>query len=91
MINTMKSSSILKFSFHSYSSAYELEYSLDHVIIMTYELVYSLYAMIVTCSSLSFVIHIICMSRFRARLKWWFVVPSGLPMPFTCRSVGSGT
>jgi hypothetical protein len=69
MINTMKNSSIFKFSFHTYSSAYELEYSLDLVIIMIYELVYSLYAMIMTCSSLFFTVHIICMSRGRTSVR----------------------
>jgi hypothetical protein len=38
---TMKSSSLFKFSYLTYSNAYELEYSFIHVIIMTYELAYS--------------------------------------------------
>jgi hypothetical protein len=76
---------------YSYSNAYELEYSLDHVIIMIYELAYSLYAMILTCSSLFFNINIIYMSRIRAKLRWWFILPSGVPKFFTCQSVGSGT
>ena len=29
------------------------------------------------------------MSRSRARLRWQFVVPSGLPMSYACQSVGS--
>jgi hypothetical protein len=90
-MNTMKSSSIFKFSYHSYSSAYELEYSCFHVIILIYELVYSLYVMIVTCSTLCLIIHITCMSRIRAKLRWRFIVPSGVPKFFTCRSVGLGT
>jgi hypothetical protein len=68
-MNTM-SSSKCKFSSLSYTIAYELEYSLDHVIIMIYELVYSLYAMILTCSSSFFNVHMICMSRSRVRLGW---------------------
>jgi hypothetical protein len=56
-MNTM-SSSKCKSSSLSYSNAYELEYSLDHLIIMIYELVYSLYATILTCSSSFFNIHI---------------------------------
>ena len=68
MNNTMKSSSIVMLSYHVYSSAYELEYSYDHVIIMIYELVYNLYIMILACSSLFFIVHIICMSRSRTRI-----------------------
>jgi hypothetical protein len=82
-MNTM-SSSKCKFSSLSYSNAYELEYSLEHVIIMIYELVYSLYAMTLTCSSSFFNVHMICMSRSRVRLGWRFVVPSGLLISFTC-------
>jgi hypothetical protein len=89
-MNTM-SSSKCKFSSLSYSIAYELDYSLDHVIVMIYELVYSLYAMILTFSSSFFNVHMICMSRSRVRLGWQFIVPFGLPISFTCRSIGSGT
>jgi hypothetical protein len=90
-MNTMKSSSIFKFSYHSYSSAYELEYSCFHVIIMIYELLYSLCVMIVTCSTSCLIIHITCMSRIRAKLRWSFIMPSGVPKFFTCQSIGSGT
>jgi hypothetical protein len=38
MNTTMKNSSIFKLSYHTYSTAYELEYSCLHVIIMIYEL-----------------------------------------------------
>ena len=65
---SIKSSSKFKFSFYSYSNAYELEYSF-HVIIMIYELVYSLYVMILTCSTSCFNIHMTCMSRIRARVE----------------------
>jgi hypothetical protein len=82
----MSSSKVL-LSFH-YSCAYELDYSF-HVIILTYELAYSLYVMILTCSTLCLTIHMTCMSRSRARLRWRFVIPSGLPMFFACRSIGS--
>ena len=82
MNTTMKSSSKFEFLYHSYSNAYELEYSF-HVIIMIYELAYSLDILILTCSTLCFNIHITYMSRSRARLGWWFVVPSGLPISFT--------
>jgi hypothetical protein len=89
-MNTM-SSSKFKLSSYSYSSAYELEYSFIHVIIMTYELAYSLWVMIMTCLTLIFIIHIANMSRIRAKLRWQFIMPSRVPKSFTCRSVGSGT
>jgi hypothetical protein len=50
-MNTMKSFSLVMFSYLLYSSAYELEYSCIHVIIMIYELDYSLCVMIITCST----------------------------------------
>jgi hypothetical protein len=88
-MNTMKSSSIFKLSSYSYSNAYELEYSCLHVIIMIYELVYSLNVLILTCSTLCLIIHITCMSRIRVKLRWRFIMPSGMPKSFTCWSVGS--
>ena len=90
MNNTMKSSSIFMLSYHLYSSAYELDYSF-HVIIIIYELAYSLYVMILTCSTLCLIIHMTYMSRIRAKLRWRFIVPLGVPKFFTCRSIGSGT
>jgi hypothetical protein len=82
MNNTMKSSSKFMLSYHSYSSAYELDYSF-HVIIMIYELAYSLYVMILTCSTSCLTIHITCMSRIKAKLRWRFIVASGVPKSFT--------
>jgi hypothetical protein len=87
-MNNTKSSLTFLLSHYQYSFAYELEYSF-HVIILTYELAYSLCVMILTCTTLSLTIHTTCMIRSRARLRWWFVVPSGLPMSYACRSVGS--
>ena len=86
-MNTMRISSNILLSFY-YSSAYELDYS-SHVIMLTYELAYSLCVMILTCATLCLTIHMTCMSRSRARLRWWFVVPSGLPMSYACRSIKS--
>ena len=86
--NTKRISSIVMLSYLQYSSAYELEYSY-FVIIMIYELAYSLCVMILTSSTLCLTILMTCMSRIRARLRWRFVVPSGLPMSYACRSVGS--
>ena len=87
-MNTMRISSKVLLSYYRYSCAIELEYSF-HVIIMTYELAYSFYAMILTCATLCLIIHITCMIRSRAKLRWWFVVPSGLSMSYACRSIGS--
>ena len=90
MNNTMKSSSIVMLSYHLYSSAYELEYSCL-VIIMIYELAYSLCVMILTCSTSCLIIDMICMSRSMVKLRWQFIIPSGLPISFTCQSIGSRT
>jgi len=87
-MNTMKDSSKVLLSYLQYSSTYELKYSF-HVIIMTYELVYSFYAMSLTCKTLCLIIHITCMIRSRTKLRWWFIMPSGVPMSYGCRSVGS--
>ena len=89
-MNTIKSSSKFLLSYHSYSSAYELDYSL-RVMIMIYELVYSLCVMILTCKTLCLIIHITYMSRIRAKLRWRFIMPSSVLKFFTCQSVGSVT
>ena len=86
----IKSSSIVMLSYLQYSNAYEIDYS-SHVILMIYELTYSLYAMILTCRTLCLIIHMTYMSRIRAKFRWWFIVPSGVPKFFTYRSVGSGS
>jgi hypothetical protein len=87
-MNNMKISSKVMLSYLQYSSALELEYSCL-VIIMIYELAYSLCVMILTCSTLCLTIHMICISRSRARLRWRFIVSLGLPTSYACRSVGS--
>ena len=87
-MNTRRISSKVMLSFYKYSCAIELEYSF-HVIIMTYELAYNFYAMILTCATLCLIIHITCIIRSRAKLRWRFIVPSGLPMSYACRLVGS--
>jgi hypothetical protein len=89
MNTTMKSSSIFKFLYLLHSNAHELAYSCYHVIIMIYELVYSLCVMIMTCSTLCLIFHIIYMTRIRDKLRWWFIMTSGVPMSYACRSVGS--
>jgi hypothetical protein len=87
MNNTMKSSSIFKFSYHSYSGAYELDYSF-HVIIMIYELAYSLCVMILTCLTSCFNIHMTCMSRSRTRVEVTVRRSFGFAHILTCQSVG---
>ena len=78
-MNTKRIYSIVMLSYYLYSSAYELDYTF-YVIILTYEQAYSLYVMILTCLTLCLTIHMTYMSRSRARLRWWFIVPSGVPM-----------
>ena len=75
------------FSYYQYSHTYELEYSF-HVMILTYELAYSFYVTNLTCRTLSLIIHITFMIRNRAKLRWWFIVPLGVPISYACRSVG---
>ena len=87
-LNTIKSSSKFLLSYYLYSNEYELDYS-SCVMIMIYELVYSLCVMILTCKTLCFIIHITYMSRTRGKLRWRFIVPSGVPKFFTYRSIGN--
>ena len=76
-------------SYYIYSHAYELEYSC-YVIILIYELVYSLCIMRVAYMTLCLTIHITYIIRIRAKLRWQFIVPLGVPKFFTYRSIGSG-
>jgi hypothetical protein len=87
-MNSMKNSSIALFLFYQYSCAYELEYSF-HVIILTYELAYGFYVMSLACRTLCLIFHAIYMRKNRVMLRWRFIMPSGVPKSFTCRSVGS--
>ena len=76
-------------SYYNYSHAYELEYSCC-VIILIYDLVYSLCIMRIAYMTLCLTTHITYIIGIRAKLRWWFIMPSGVPKPFTYRSVGSG-
>jgi hypothetical protein len=78
-MNTMKSSSKFKFSYHSYSCL--------HVIIMIYELVYGLDVMILTCSTSCFNIHMTCMSRSRTRVEVAVRRSFGFAHILACQSV----
>jgi hypothetical protein len=75
-------------SYYNYSHTYELEYSC-YVIILIYELVHSLCVMRVAYMTLCLTTHITYIIGFRAKLRWQFIVPSGVPKSITCRSVGS--
>ena len=90
-MNTIKFFSMFKFLTYLYSIAYELEYSLVHVMIMIYELAYSLCVMFLTCSLLFFIIHRIRMNRGRTRdevtVRRAFLVALNL----ACQSIGLGS
>ena len=73
-----------------YSHTYELEYSYC-VMILIYELVQSLCVMRVAHLTLCLNNHITYIIGIRAKLRWPFIVPLGVPKFFTYRSVGSGT
>ena len=77
-------------SYYNYSHTYELEYSYC-VMILIYELVYSLCVMRVGHLTLCLNIHITYIIGIRAKLRWRFIVPSGVPKSFTYGSIGSGT
>ena len=77
-------------SSYNYSHTYELEYSYC-VMILIYELVYSLCVMRIAYMTLCLTTHITYIIGFRAKLRWRFIVPSGVPKSFTYRSVGLGT
>ena len=77
-------------SYDIYSHTYELEYSYC-VIILIYELVYSLCVMRVAHLTLCLTIDITYIIGIRAKLRWWFIMPFGVPKFFTCRSIGAGS
>ena len=87
-MNRNMSSSKVMLSFYIYSHTYELEYSYC-VMILIYELLYSLYVMRVAYITLCLTTHITYIIGIRAKLRWWFIVLSGVPKSFTCRSIGS--
>ena len=89
-MNRNMSSSKVMLSSYIYSHTYELEYNCC-VIILIYELVYSLYVMRVAHLTLCLNTHITYIIRIRAKLRWRFIVPLGVPKFFTCRSIGSWT
>ena len=67
-------SNMFLFLFYQSSYAIELELS-SYVIHLTYE---------TSC----LIVHTTYMFRLRPKLRWRFVVPSGMPKFYACRSVG---
>jgi hypothetical protein len=88
----------LEYSFHVIILTYELAYSLcvmiltcSYDMILAYELDYSFYARVSSYKTLCLNIRTACLLGFIAKYRWQFIMPSGMPKFFTCRSVGSGT
>jgi hypothetical protein len=77
-------------SSYNYSHTYELEYSCC-VIILLYELVYSLCVMRIAHLTLCLTTHITYIIRIRAKLRWRFIMPLGVPKFFNYRFVRLGT
>ena len=77
-------------SYYIYSHTYELDNGYC-VMIMIYEQVQSLCVMKLALLILFLNTHITYIIGIRAKLRWWFIVPLGVPKFFTYRSVGSGT
>jgi hypothetical protein len=73
---------------YHYSHIYELEYS-SYVTILAYELAYSFYVMNLAYWTLCLIIHITYVIRNRVKLRWRFIMASGVLMSYACRSVGS--
>ena len=82
-MNKMNHSFKVLFPTYHYSHTYELEYSL-YVMILAYELAYSFYVMRLAYMTLYVTIHITHTIGIRAKLRWRFIVPSGVPKSFTC-------
>jgi hypothetical protein len=87
----------LEYSLHVIILTYELAYSLcvmivicSYDMIVVYELVHSPCARVSSYKTLCLNIHAICLLGFRAKHKL-FIMPSGTPKFFICRSIGSGT
>jgi hypothetical protein len=74
-MSNMKNLPMFLFSYYQYSYAYELEQSL--------------YVTRLADRTLCSIVHTIYMIRSRAKLRWRFIVPSGLPLSYACRSIGS--
>jgi hypothetical protein len=64
----------------------------NHInMIIAYELAKSPHVMFMLHMMLCLDVHIMFMNRNRMVLGWWFIMPSGTPKSFTCRSIGSRT
>ena len=69
-------------SYYIYSHTYELEYSC-YVMILIYELVYSLCVMRIAYTTLCLTIHTIYIIGIKAKMRWRFIMPLGVPKFFT--------
>jgi hypothetical protein len=69
-------------SYYNYSHTYVLEYNYC-IMILIYELVYSLCVMKVAYLTLCLTTHITYIIGIRAKLRWRFIVLSGVPKSFT--------
>ena len=89
-MNINMGSSKVMSSLYYYSHTYELEYSYC-VMILIYELVQSLCVMRIGHLTLCLNNHITYIIGIRAKLRWPFIMPSGVPKFFTYRSIRSRT
>jgi hypothetical protein len=69
-------------SSYQYSCCYEIEYSHADILVI-YDLEYSPYVMIISHLTRCFIVHSMLLNRFRLMLRWWFIMLSGMPKPFT--------
>ena len=81
-MNRNMSSSKVMLSYDIYCHTYELEYSCC-VMILIYELVYSLCVMRIAYMTLCLTTHITYIIGIRAKLRWRFIVLSGVPKSCT--------
>jgi hypothetical protein len=77
----MGSSKVMSSLYYSHTSKLECSY---YVMILIYKLVQSLCVMRVAYLTLCLNNHITYILRIRAKLRWRFIMPSGVPKFFTC-------
>ena len=82
-MNINMGSSKVMSSLYYYSHTYELEYSYC-VMILIYELVQSLCVMRIAHLTLCLNNHITYIIGIRAKLRWRFIMLSGVPKSITC-------
>ena len=90
-MNIIQLSSMSKFLFYLLSYAYELGYSLIHVMILIYKLAYSLCVMFLTCSLLFFIVPPIRMNKGRTRDEVTVRRAFKVALNLACQSIGLGS